>query len=481
MMNAKTKHTWENKRPQQTQADLKREELLPSKSLKLESSRSTAILARQNIFVLFLDGKQQLSSWSGYGNTREVGEAVEDQQELNSVLRRLVRGDDRIQLDATGLACHSDLHTDVCVSNRPVRIDLRTMTVYAPHSFSESMPKANRIVRPYARKEDKTAMDLVSPVQILQGNITLPACHHTHYVPAIIFSSGGFIGNLFHEFNEIIIPLFITSHHFRSRLSFIITDFRPWFVRRYSQILAHLSHYETINPAVNGTVHCFPGAVVGLHYHDNLALNTTAIPGGYSMSDFRQQFLREAYNLKRQNLTETERPVLILISRSKTRMFLNEDDMVRMMEELGFRVVITLPHRMSNFSKFAKELNSCSVLVGAHGAGLTNALFLPPGAVLLQVVPLGLDWASTHYFGRPASEMGLQYVEYKIEPEESSLLELYGREHPVITNPASLFLKGYKVARAVYIDRQNLNINLTRFRETLVQALRLLGHSATMA
>ena len=68
-------------------------------------------------------------------------------------------------------------------------------------------------VQPYARKDDEIAMKAVSPVQILHGNIDPPACHFTH-VPAMVFSSGGFTGNLFHEFNEVIIPLFITSRHF---------------------------------------------------------------------------------------------------------------------------------------------------------------------------------------------------------------------------------------------------------------------------
>ncbi|KAG5546576.1 hypothetical protein RHGRI_018672 [Rhododendron griersonianum] len=405
------------------------------------------------------------------------GRGIDDQEHLDFLLRRLVRGEDQNQLEATGFACHSDLHTDVCVANRSVRIDTRTMKLYAP--FSQGMPQANSIVRPYPRKPDKRAMSFVSPVQILQGNITTPACHYTHDFPAVVFSSGGYRGNLFHEFNDIIIPLFITCRHFQSRLRFINTDFNPSFVGRFNKILSHLSSYEVIKPAANGSVHCFPGAVIGLHYHGNLALNTTYIPGGYSMLGFRQ-FLRESYNLKVVNVSEMNKPVLILVSRPKTRSFLNEDDMVTMMKALGFRVVVARPHMMSNLDKFAQVVNSCSVMVGAHGAGLTNAMFLPQGAVLVQVVPLGLRWLSARYFGGPAKEMGLKYVEYRVEPVESSLLTLYDQDHPVITNPASIFLEGYEVARAVYIDGQNLTINVVRFREALVEALGLLGRSAPL-
>ncbi|TQD78107.1 hypothetical protein C1H46_036337 [Malus baccata] len=73
--------------------------------------------------------------------------------------------------------------------------------------------------------------------------------------------------------------------------------------------------------------------------------------------------------------------------------------------------------------------------------------------------------------------MGLNYLEYKIKPEESSLIDDYGPDHPVITDPMSISLKGYRASRAVYVDGQNLKVNLVRFRETLVEAMKLVGGS----
>lgn len=72
------------------------------------------------------------------------------------------------------------------------------------------------------------------------------------------------------------------------------------------------------------------------------------------------------------------------------------------MEELGFRVIITVPKNMLDLGKYAEVVNSCSVMVGSHGARLTNGVFLASGAVLVQVVPLGIEWTSTAYFGKPA-------------------------------------------------------------------------------
>uniref|UniRef100_A0A2N9I8C7 Glycosyltransferase family 61 protein n=1 Tax=Fagus sylvatica TaxID=28930 RepID=A0A2N9I8C7_FAGSY len=332
--------------------------------------------------------KLHLSNWNGSLGRRKVDKGVEVVEPLEFMLRRLVRGEDRVQLETTGFSCHTDRHSEVCVTNKPVMLDNNALTAY----IQSSQVQVKHMVQPYARKEDEMAMKQVTPVQILTRNASSPVfCHFNHDVPVVVFSSGGYTGNLFHAFNEVIIPLFITCYHFRSHLQFVITDFKPWWVKKYNQILTHLSNFEVINPAKDGSVHCFPGAVVGLKYHDNLALYPTEIPGG--------------------------------------------------------------------------------VMVGAHGAGLTNAVFLPAGAVMVQVVPLGLDWASTNYFGGPASEMGLHYVEYKIEPEESSLFKEYGPDHPVIVDPKSIFLKGYDAARATYVDGQNMKINLVKFREILLKAM----------
>ncbi|XP_058189532.1 alpha-1,3-arabinosyltransferase XAT2-like [Rhododendron vialii] len=256
------------------------------------------------------------------------------------------------------------------------------------------MPEDDRIIIPYTKKEDKWITGTtISSVQTLQGNIaTPPPCEYTRNVPAIVFSSGGSTGNIFHEFTELIIPLFLTSHHFQSRL-LMVTNFRLQSMGKYKKIFSHLSRYEVINPAANVSVHCFPGAVVGHHYHDHLAIKTAEIPKGYSMFNFKK-FLRYSYNLKIQDSSQTEKPTLILMSRKKSRVFMNEDEMVTMMKALGFRVVVAQPDMMTNMDKFEEIVNSCSILVSAHGAGLTNAVFLPEGAVLVQVMGLGIDWIS---------------------------------------------------------------------------------------
>ncbi|KAL2473061.1 Glycosyltransferase family 61 protein [Forsythia ovata] len=395
----------------------------------------------------------------------------QEHESMRFLLSRVVTGEDRTMLQSTGFACHNTNYSVHCVANQPVRIDTGTMTVHIP----SDQPAQETVVRPYARQEDRNLLKNVTPVKILQGNYTmLPACQYIHDVPAVILSSSGFVGNVFHEFNEIIIPLFITTRHLRSRVQFILEDYKVSFVRKYSKPMSQLSAYEVMNPAANQSVHCFPGAIIGLKFQGHLALNSCDTSGGHSMQDFKQ-FLRQAYNLKFFHVSEIKRPNLVLLSRRKTRRFLNEDEMASMMEELGFRVIIVARNNViSNLNKFAHVINSCRVFVGAHGAGLTNELFLPDGAVMVQVELIGLEWAAATYYGDPAGAMGVHYLPYRIEPEESSLLKVFGRNHTVFKDPKSF---SFEVGKEIYLNHQNVRINLARFRETMVEALSIVEDS----
>ncbi|XP_057811330.1 alpha-1,3-arabinosyltransferase XAT3-like [Salvia miltiorrhiza] len=306
----------------------------------------------------------------------------------------------------------------------------------------------------------------ITPVRMIQYNNTTapPPCEFHHDVPAVVFSSG-YIGNSYHEMSEIIIPLFLTTKHFQSRVVFIIEDYQPSFIAKYSTILTRLSAHELMNPAANATVHCFPASIVGLKYHGILALNPRDIPGGYGMPEFRH-FMFETFGLRIEHVSQIARPRLLLLSRKRTRRFLNEDEIINMIKDVGFQVIVLI--------------NSCNVLLGVHGAGLTNGVFLPRGAVIIQVEPLNLEYFSKVIFEDNARAMGMQYLRYKIEDYESSLLKVFGRNSSVITDTSSVYRHhGILASRDVFYDQQNVKLNLARFRETVVKALSIVTDSTT--
>lgn len=121
----------------------------------------------------------------------------------------------------------------------------------------------------------------------------------------------------------------------------------------------------------------------------------------------------------------------------------------------------------------AQGINSCDVMMGVHGAGLTNKVFLPPGAVVIQIIPLGkLDGLFHHEFGIPAVDMKLNYIAYNITEEESTLVNLYRRDDPVFTNPKSIHEQGWETLTRIYIKEQNVKLDVERFRPILQTAIK---------
>lgn len=64
----------------------------------------------------------------------------------------------------------------------------------------------------------------------------------------------------------------------------------------------------------------------------------------------------------------------------------------------------------------------------------------------------------------------MKYIGYKILPRESSLYDEYEKDDPVLNDPNSVHKKGWEFTKKIYLDHQNVKLNLERFRKQLVQA-----------
>lgn len=67
--------------------------------------------------------------------------------------------------------------------------------------------------------------------------------------------------------------------------------------------------------------------------------------------------------------------------------------------------------------------------------------------------------------------MKLKYIQYDITPEESTLIEQYPREHAAFTDPASIQRNGWGALKEVFLDKQNVRLDIERFKPTLKKAL----------
>ncbi|KAJ7975177.1 Protein O-linked-mannose beta-1,4-N-acetylglucosaminyltransferase 2 [Quillaja saponaria] len=374
--------------------------------------------------------------------------------------------------------CTTEERTEFCEIEGDVIVHGNTSSVYSvTGQLSILAENASWSVRPYARREDTTAMSRVREwtVKPVKESQEIPQCTKNHSIPAVLFSLAGYAGNHFHDFTDVVIPLFLTSRKFNGEVQFLITDKRSWWISKFQAVLNGLSKYELIDIDTDNEVHCFPTVIVGLkRYHKELTIDP--LKYSYSMKDFKD-FLRSSFSLKRAKAIkirdgQQKKPRLLIISRKRTRSFTNTGQIGKLAKSLGYKVVTV---EAENLSSFAEIVNSCDVLMGVHGAGLTNIVFLPENAIFIQVVPYGgVEWLATNDFAEPSKDMNLKYLEYKIRMEESTLIQQYPPDHDVLKDPPSIQRQGWEAFRSVYLDKQNVKLDINRFRPTLLKALELL-------
>ncbi|CAL9040356.1 unnamed protein product [Musa banksii] len=379
----------------------------------------------------------------------------------------------------------SNRKSDICEADGDVRImgkDTRMVFVAGGGGGGESWT-----IKPYARKWDAGSGARVREVtlKLVDGYAQDRRCSVNHTVPAMVFAIGGWTGNYFHDFVDVLVPLFETAYHFGGEVQFLIANLnRPW-MDKYQLFFKKLSRYEIIeyDDDDDDAIRCFKHVTLGLRCTsaEDFQMEPSKSPHGYTMFDFAK-FARGAFSLERDYASRMgeeadKKPRLMVITRATTRRFMNVEEIVRMAEEVGYEVVVT--EGDPDVSKFSRIVNSCDVLMGVHGSALTNMVFLPTNAVVIQVVPWGnLDWIAGHYFRDPSDQMKLNYLEYSISEEETTLTELYPREHAVFKDPMSLHPQNadWETFSRIFLKEQNVKLDVTRFRAYLERALRILRH-----
>uniref|UniRef100_A0A804P235 Glycosyltransferase 61 catalytic domain-containing protein n=1 Tax=Zea mays TaxID=4577 RepID=A0A804P235_MAIZE len=371
----------------------------------------------------------------------------------------------------------SNFRANVCEMRGNIRIHPNgSSVIYMEPTSSGSKRNEQWKIKPYPRKGDELCLNHITEVTV-KSSIVAPECSKYHDVPAVIFALTGYTGNLFHDFTDVLVPLFTTASEFNGEVQFLITDMAIWWTRKYAVVFEKLTKYPLIDFNKDNEVHCFNHAIVGLHAYMEFTIDPLKAPHNYSMVDFNQ-FMRRTYSLPRDAVRapgetpQTRKPRLLIISRQRTRMFLNLKEIVAMAEEIGYEVVVEEANVNSNVGHFAKVVNSVDVMMGVHGAGLTNCVFLPHGATLIQIVPWGaLDGICRIDFGYPAEQMGLRYKHYSIGVHESSLTEQYPLDHEIFRNPLAFHKNGFEFVRQTFMDTQNVRLDCNRFRPVLLEAL----------
>ena len=381
------------------------------------------------------------------------------------------------------LTCNFDTpHSDTCTMEGDLRIHGKSATVYVVAASTHRPENSSITIRPYTRKWEQETMSRIREITMRSmppafSFIIPPKCTVSHGVPAVVFSTGGCGTNFFHAMSDLIVPLYITSREYNGRVQLLIADYEPKWVAKFRPILAALSMYPVIDFDADTAVRCFPSAHVGLESHNKmLAIDPSLSRNGYTMMGFRD-FLRSVFSLqrpwskpvsRRSSSGRQQKPRLVMVLRRHSRELTNEADAISAMEDLGFEVVAALPEDVRDMGHFAGVVNSCDVMVGVHGAGLTNMVFLPHNGTVVQIVPWGgMKWACWYAFGEPVPAMGLRYVEYEATAEETTLKEKYPRDHPVFADPQSIHRQGK--TWATFLNGQNVTLDIDRFKGVMQQ------------
>ncbi|CAL1390839.1 unnamed protein product [Linum trigynum] len=398
--------------------------------------------------------------------------------------------------------CTTGGRSDFCDLRGDIRVDPNSWTVYyvatsendTIHLSPENGNTSSFSVRPYARNDDPYAMATVrewSLKMVPPSDPDLPFCYEIHDDAGVIFSLAGYAGHRFHLFTDVLVPLFATARPFEGEVELLATDYQSWLVPLLKPITGALSRYEVIDidkERQGEKTHCFSTLTLGLKGRHLKELSINPLQSPYRIKDFIH-LLRTVYSLNKTTTTTTTAatkpqppgdnnkssaaavPRLLIISRKTVRTFTNLRDIARMATGLGFRVTVAEPSAMQDLPASARVVHSCDVVLGVHGSDLTNVVFLPDGAVFIQVVPVALEWCARTFYEEPSTDMDVRYLEYRIGREESSLAGEYAEDDAVFTDPASFERKGWGVFKSIYLDNQNVTIDTQRFRPTLLKAL----------
>ncbi|KAF3332705.1 protein O-linked-mannose beta-1,4-N-acetylglucosaminyltransferase 2-like protein [Carex littledalei] len=321
---------------------------------------------------------------------------------------------------------------NICSIEGDIRIVSNASTIFIVSPTPLNPNTTTWKIKPYPRKWESYCMSSITEMTIQQltdANQTR-SCDVNHDLPAVVFSTARFTGNLFHDYTDMIYPLFLATQRYNGEVKLVVEDYVSKCIEKYQPYLTRLSHYPIINIDTGSRVHCFSSAQVGLENPGPLGYKFENPQNDQAMQQFRR-FIRESLYLERSEVEKGKKPRLLVLIRKNTRLIINEDDVMNLAKDVGFEVVTADEETTKDFPGIAHIVNSCDVLMGIHGAGLANMLYLPANGTVLQITPFGnLKWVGRFDYGDPPRGFGFRYVEYEITLDESTLIEKYPRDHP---------------------------------------------------
>ncbi|XP_037785983.1 protein O-linked-mannose beta-1,4-N-acetylglucosaminyltransferase 2-like isoform X1 [Penaeus monodon] len=256
--------------------------------------------------------------------------------------------------------------------------------------------------------------------------------------------------NLLHVFHDDLLPFYFTSYEIcagkkscQSRLNVIFVDKndhgKHWnFYKVLSErvsLISDLSHNE--KDVWTQFEHIYFGLnKISVWYQYGYGKpqgpTTSTSFSGHLMRKFTD-FVLEGMDIQPKT---TEVLQGVLFSRKSNRKIINEKEVSTVLktqldrisdgQEVDVKILSLEEH---GFHRIIEELTRTHVAVGVHGAGLILSMFLPPGAVLIEIFPLGISPSAATVFKTMCElkGVGITYIPWS---NKDLLNSIYHSDNP---------------------------------------------------
>lgn len=250
--------------------------------------------------------------------------------------------------------------------------------------------------------------------------------------------------NLMHVFHDDLLPAFYTMQQYLdldqdARLVFM----EGWDEGPHFHLYRLLSHKQPLlkEQLRNfGKLMCFTKSYIGLSKMTTWYQYGFVQPQGpkanilVSGNEIRHfaKVLMEKMNLTREEGGEEDESsagdqsqdeYAVVFSRSSTRLILNQAQLVMALAQEFQMRVVTVSLEEQSFSSIVQLLSSASMLLSMHGAQLITSLFLPPGAVVVELFPFAVNPDQYTPYRTLASlpGMDLHYIPWRNTEERNTV------------------------------------------------------------
>lgn len=254
--------------------------------------------------------------------------------------------------------------------------------------------------------------------------------------------------NIMHVVHDDLLPLYHTMRQFSQGMPLLDLEFRlvlmeGWNKGTYFDLYKLFTNKELIlKKDLQKTNHltCFRHGIIGISKYTTWyqygfkepqgALPHISLTGGY-LQHFTG-FIKKRLGLENALFHASDSPYIVLCSREHNRLIINELDLSLAIARQFNKQVIRVSMATHSFIEQVQLISKASAMIGMHGSVLIMAMFLPPGASLIELFPFGINPKNYTPYRTMVELPGMNiiYISWRNEIEANTVT--YPHEEPEV-------------------------------------------------